>query len=310
MCVAQPGSGSRPISHRFQAIKIGSTLPELRELLFGVPQGSVLGPLLLSLYTTPLNRVIGTHSDIKYHFYADDTQLFIHMSHKNAALAFDKLNSCLLNVQEWMSSSVLKLNPDKTEFIILGSHAQLKKLDPYLPVRIFGNFMHPAVVVKNLGVWFDANFSSPDHVHKICKTCFIQIRDLRRVRKYLTDEAAILAANALASSRLDFCNSLFRSLSSLNMRKLQCIQNTLARIVTNCNKYTLTSSILKRLHWLPVEFRCIFKTATLVYKFLHSGHPSYFDPLLSTRCGRYGKRYNRPDKRFLEVPQFCPYVHK
>ena len=57
-------------------------------------------------------------------------------------------------------------------------------------------------------------------------------------------------------------------------------------------------------------FRCIFKTANLDYKFLHNGHPSYFGPLLSTRCGRYSTRYNRPDKRFLEVPQFCPSVHK
>ena len=70
------------------------------------------------------------------------------MSHKNAALAFDKSNSCLLDVQKWMSSSMLKLNPNKTEFIIFRSHAQLKKLDPYLPVRIFGNFMHPAVVAS------------------------------------------------------------------------------------------------------------------------------------------------------------------
>ena len=101
-----------------------------------------------------------------------------------------------------MSSSVLKLNPNKTEFIIFGYHAQLKKLDPYLPVRIFGNFMHPAVVVKNLGVWFDANFSFADHVPNICKTCFIQVCDLRQVRQYLTDEAAILAANALVSSHL------------------------------------------------------------------------------------------------------------
>ena len=127
--------------------------------------------------------------------------------------------------------------------------------------------------------------------------------DLKWVREYLTDEAAILAANDLVSSHLDdFCNSPFRSLSSLNMGKLQCIQNTLA----NCNKYTWASPILKQLHWLPVkfqcnwktptlaysqwssqllwffswlpvEFRCIFKTATLVYKVLHIGHPSYFD---------------------------------
>ena len=142
------------------------------------------------------------------------------------------------------------------------------------------------------------------------RPCFIQICDLRWVRQYLTDEGTILVTNALVSSHLDYCNSLFRSLSSHNMCKLQRIQNTLARIVTNCNKYTRASPILKRLHWLPVEFRYIFKTATLVYKFLHNGYPSYFGPLLSTHCGRYSTRYNHPDKRFLEVPQFCPSVHK
>ena len=138
------------LSHQFQVIKIGSTLSELSELLFVVPQGSVLGPMLFPLYTTPLSKVIGMNPDIKYHFYADDTKLFIHMLHKNAALAFDKLNSCLLDVKEWMSSSMLKLYPEKTEFIIFGFHAKLKKLDPYLPVRIFGNFMHAALLQKSL----------------------------------------------------------------------------------------------------------------------------------------------------------------
>ena len=170
--------------------------------------------------------------------------------------------------------------------------------------------MHPAVVVKNLGVWFDVNFSFAVHVCNIYKTCFIQIRDHGWVRKHLTDEATILAGNALVTSRLHYCNPLFRSLSSLNIRKLQCIQNTLARIITNCNKYTRASPILKRLHWLPVEFCCIFKTATLAYKFLYNGHPSYFGPLLSTHWGRYSTRYNHPDKRFLEVPQFCPSIYK
>ena len=198
------------------------------------------------------------HPDIKYHFYADNTQFFIHLSHKNAALAFAKLKSCLLDVRGWMSSSMLKLNPDKTEFIIFGSHVQLKKLDPYLKVRIFGNFIHPAVVVKSVGIWFDAIFSYAGYVHNICRTCFIQMYNLGLVKQYLTDEAAILMANALVSSHLDYCNSLFRSLSSLNMRKLQCIQNTLTKIGTNRNKYTQASLILKRLHWLPVEFRCMY----------------------------------------------------
>ena len=81
------------------------------------------------------------------------------------------------------------------------------------------------------------------------------MRDLRWITQYLTDDAAVLAANALVSTRLDYCNSLFRSLSSFHIRKLQCIQNTLGRTVTNCDRYSRASPILKKLYWLPVEFR-------------------------------------------------------
>ena len=121
---------------------------------------------------------------------------------------------------------------------------------------------------------------------------------------------AVLAENALLSSLLDYCNSLFRSLSSFKMHKLQCIQNTLGRIVINCNRYSQATLILKKLFCLLDEFLGIFKTATLVYKFLHTGHSIYFSPHLSIHCQRYGTTYNRPDKRFLEVPQYYPSVQK
>ena len=111
-----------------------------------------------------------------------------------------------------------------------------QKLDPCIPFRIFRNFMHPAVV-KNLGVWFHANFSFADHLHNICKTCFLQICDLRWGRQCLTNQAAIPETDALMCGRLVYCKSLFRNLSSLNMHKLQCIQNSLARIIINCTKY-------------------------------------------------------------------------
>ena len=195
------------LGDRCQVVKIGSTLSELSKLIYGVPQGSVLGPLLFSLYTTSLSKIIRLHLHIKFHFYVDDTQLYIHLSHKDALAALARLNACILDVQQWMSLSKLKLNPEKMEFIVFGSKSQRQKISSYFPVSIFGSLIHPVDSVRNLGVWFDAEFSFSEHVKRTCKACFLQMRDLHRIRQYLTTEVAVLAANALVSSRLDYCNS-------------------------------------------------------------------------------------------------------
>ena len=179
------------LSDRCQSVKIGSTLSELSRLIYGVPHGSVLDPLLFSLYTTPLSKIIRLHPHIKFYFYADDTQLYIHLSHKNASAALAKLNACLLDVQRWMSLSKLKLNPEKTEFIVFGSKSQCQKISSLFPVSILGSLLYPIDSVRNLDVWFDAKFSFSEHVNRTCTACFLQMCDLRRIRQYLTPEVAI-----------------------------------------------------------------------------------------------------------------------
>ena len=83
---------------------------------------------------------------------------------------------------------------------------------------------------------------------------------------------------SLVGSLLDYFNSLFWSLSTLDLRNLQCVQNSLARIVTNTNKYSHLTPVWNSFHWLPIEYHSVFKTALLVYKFLQSGYPKYFVP--------------------------------
>ena len=113
----------------------------------------------------------------------------------------------MVGVEHWGNpvnwSSTLK----KTEFIVFGSKAQCQKISSHFPVSILGSLLHPVDSVRNLGVWFDADFSFSEHIKRTCKACFLQMRDLRRIRKYLTSEVAVLAANALVSSRLDYCKS-------------------------------------------------------------------------------------------------------
>ena len=117
-------------------------------------------------------------------------------------------------------------------------------------------------------------------------------------------------ANALVSSRLDYCNSLFRSLSKFNLHKLQCIQNSAARIVSNTSRYTSITPVIKKLHWLPVEQRIMFKTATLVYKFLHTGFPQYFSPYLSSFSSSYRTRRSQSGGNFLVISKCYQSVHK
>ena len=197
---------------------------------------------------------------------------------KNASSAFDKLNSCLQNIQEWISS-ILKLNPKKQSssyFDLMPSYRNLINIS-----LILGKLLYPSAVVKDL----DVNFPL-----LIMSVIFVQMHNLKQIRQYRTDEAAVLAANAVVNSHLDYCNSLFRSLSRFNMPKLQCIQNTLGRIVTNYNISSPASHILRKHHWLPIDF--FSKLPLWFYKFLHSSHPNYFSSHLSIHCGRYTNEKN------------------
>ena len=108
------------------------------------------------------------------------THSYISISHKNASAALAKLSACLHDVQRWMSLSKLKLNPETTEFIIFGSKAQRQKISSHFPVSILGSLLHLIDLVRNLGVWFDAEFSFSEHVKRTCKACFLQMCDLRR----------------------------------------------------------------------------------------------------------------------------------
>ena len=124
--------------------------------------------------------------------------------------------------------------------------------------------VHSVLLTQNLGVWFDSDFFLSKHVQNVCKHCFVKLRDFRHVTRFLTHDVSVLVANTLVNSQLDYCNSLFRSLSKFSLCKLQCIQNSAARVVSNTSRYTSITPVLKKLHWLPVEQCIVFKTATLV----------------------------------------------
>ena len=132
------------LSDRTQSVKIADSLSDPQSLIFGVPQGSVLGPILFTMYTKALSSVISKFECIKHHLYADDTQIYVAITPKNASHNIPVLQECLVAVRDWMALNKLKLNPDKTEFIVFGSTSQRASLKSIFPVDILGNSLEPS----------------------------------------------------------------------------------------------------------------------------------------------------------------------
>lgn len=297
------------LTDRSQSVKINDAVSSKQSLKYGVPQGSVLGPLLFTMYTTPLGNIFSSHPLVSHHIYADDTQVYIGLSQRDPACALGQLSSCLNSVRSWMDSNLLKLNPDKTELLLFGTRVQRNKLTNFFPTLLFGENVRPSNTAKNLGVMFDSEMSLSQHISSLCRSCFLHIRDLRRIRRFVNKKTLTTLANALVVSRLDYCNSLFASLTKKELNRLQRVQNTLCRVVTRSSRYSSITPHLKTLHWLPVEFRVKFKTLLLTYKTLHSGSPLYLQNLLHPYVSSRTTRMSNPNIKLLATPYYDSKIH-
>ena len=146
-----------------------------------------------------------------------------------------------------MSTNKLKLNPDKTEFLLIGKERQWSKYLSMFPIELLGVKTNPAKSAHNLGVIFDTNFTFRSHISVVCNSCFYHMRDLRRVFRHHDLDSAKLLATALLSSRLDYCNSLLYGITDIDLTRLQRVQNQLARLMTKSPPFTRSIPLLRSL---------------------------------------------------------------
>lgn len=258
------------LQNRKQVVDVGGALSKPQTVQCGVPQGSVLGPLLFLLYINDLKSVCSC----ELFLFADDSALVF--SHKDKKIVESILSCELLNVSKWLAYNRLSLHLGKTESILFGSRVKLNK-NPGFAVLAGNAALQAKDSVSYLGCVLDSQLSGVEQAQKVITKVNQRVRFLARIAKYLDTKAMMTLAGAIIQPYYDYaCCSWYNGLSKYFKNKLQTSQNKLVRIILNLPPRTHLDPIhFQRLGWLKVEERVCQIEITMVHKILKGDVPKY-----------------------------------
>ena len=194
------------LTGRHQCVQVGESFSSPEPMLWGVPQGSVLGPVLFSIYISPIVSIFQKHS-VQYHLYADDMQVYF--AFDSSDVNFDsKVDAIMREVKEFLDYRLLKLNESKTEILIIKGNRRSNIITQHC-FDILGSPVESKTSVKNLGVIIDSDLNFKSHINSIVKKCSFHIRNLYAIKRFINRETLILLVNAQVLSRVDYCNALY-----------------------------------------------------------------------------------------------------
>ena len=268
------------LTGRCQKVKIAGCESIEIIIRFGVPQGSVLGPILFNIYIRSLYRTVQTHK-FNIHGFADDHQVYKAFDYDNEyQIMVDEVPKCFDIITRWMMQHFLQLNPGKTEIIVFGTPSCLSKL------RINGIFIAPDIcvrlvsTVKNLGFHLDSSLDFTYQVRKLKSSCFHKLRNIGKMKPFLDTKQMQQLVQAVVLSSLDYCNALYYGCNTSVIKQLQIIQNRACATIFGLKKSDRKSDNLKKLHWLKIQERIEFKLLLLTFKALNGSAPTYLQELV------------------------------
>ena len=261
------------LSERSQVCSVSGSLSAPITVSCGVPQGSILGPVLFSFYINdvPLN-VLEANVDV----YADDTTLW--KSGNKCIKIQNDLQSSLNCANVWFEQNQIKPNIKKTKHLLIGTHQKLRYASiSSLKLNLNGTAVEEAVNEKLLGVKHDRNLSWNDHVDYLMKKLKSQFFLLKRAKSYLSISARKMLYNALIKFALEYCCTVWGNCSKEQLTRLLGIQKRCARSILDANTFANSLTLLNTLKCIPIDDTIRIRKLCMMYRIMNNMCQQYFD---------------------------------
>ena len=285
------------LSDRTQSIKVDNVLSDPLPIQYGVPQGSILGPLLFIIYINNISSVVNY---CRVQLYADDTLLYV--SSPSVNVIESKLSEDLERIITWLNGNYLFLNYEKTKVMLVGTHQRLSKVTNFTIRAMDADdqqiTLERVYVFKYLGVILDPALTWNDHIDYVAKKISSRLGLLRRSRKILPRQACVILYNAMILPLFDYCCVIWDSCGKTNQQYLDKLQKRAAGIIEG-HRVNQTD-LIHTLSWQSLKLRRAYHICLLVHKCLNNMAPEY----LLDEFHRSGElhTYNTRNRYLLRPP--------